>query len=244
MNIDLASAIISAITSFLVVIISHVLIRQNERKQLLEKDRDNYINPIRFMLSENYYRMKEILNHIEKNGKDERILFIDEAEEVIDKDESWYVECGCFLISSCYFTACLMAYIENLRRDIPFLKISRRQDAKLIGLINKMVVDFSKNLNIFYVIQMNIVKDCYIDQNNRIITYREFCRLIQNKENFIWYKSLINYYLRIGRGECNTVPYLMEHMRELAKYLDNIVSGGDSIKQKLLAEKESRQKVV
>ena len=60
MNIDLASAIISAITSFLVVIISHVLIRQNERKQLLEKDRDNYINPIRFMLSENYYRMKEI----------------------------------------------------------------------------------------------------------------------------------------------------------------------------------------
>lgn len=241
MNIDLTSAIITAVTSVVVAILSYALIIQRERKQILEKNRDNYINPIRFMLSENYYRMKDILEEIEKEGKDRRILYIEEAIEARDKDEKWFFEHGCFLISSCYFTACLMAYIENLRRVIPFLKISRKQDTELIGLINKLVIDFSKNLKIFYVIQMNIGSECYIDENNRIITYKEFCELIKNKESFIRYKSLIDFYLKMGKGKCDTVIYLMEHMKELSKYLDDIVSGGDSIEQKLLAEVKGRQ---
>jgi len=51
-----------------------------------------------------------------------------------------------------------------------------------------------------------------------------------------WYESLINYYLRIGKGEYEQLQELLIHMKELARLIDEMVSGGDSIRQKILAE--------
>ncbi len=119
---------------------------------------------------------------------------------------------------------------------MPFIKHFHHNDTKILELINKLVVDFSKNLNIFYVMQMNIGKEFYIKNENQVITYREFCRLLKRKENMTWYESLINYYLRIGKGEYEQLQELLIHMKELARLIDEMVSGGDSIRQKILAE--------
>lgn len=261
MNIEIINAIIAAVTSIIVVILSHILLSQNDKRQILEKNREqcrnNYINPIRFMLAENYYRMNEILErvienrqkedeeniHTDKEGKNQNIFSINDASEVRYKNEDWFVNEGCYLMSSCYLTACLFAYMENLRNGIPFFKTSQKQDTRLISLVNKLVVDFSANLNIYYVIQMNIGKECYLQSEHRVLTYREFCQCIMCEENFIWYESLINYFKRIGDGEYRMAQSLLIHMEELAKYLDKIVSGGDSIKQKIVAEKESKDKL-
>ena len=51
-----------------------------------------------------------------------------------------------------------------------------------------------------------------------------------------WYESLINYYLRIGKGEYEQLQELLIHMKELARLIEEMVSGGDSIRQKILAE--------
>lgn len=237
MNVEILNAVIAAITSVLVVILSQLLIRNNEKGQALDDDinrfRQYYINPIRFMLSENYYRLYEIL---EKKEKREKLFVVDESVEVMRKNMDWFVRDGCYLISSCYFTACLFAYMENIRNGIPFLKSSYHNDTKIIELVNKLVVDFSSNLNIFYVIQMNIGKELYKKDENRVLTYREFCMILKNEENFKWYQSLIDYYLRIDNGEINQQKVLLVHIQELAKFFDKMVSGGDSIKQKMLAE--------
>jgi len=239
MNSELLNAVIAATTSVFVVILSQLLIRNNEKRKALDADanyfRKYYINPIRFMLSENYYRLYEIM---EKEEKRENLLVVDESIEVMRKNMNWFVKDGCYLISSCYFTACLFAYMENIRDGIPFLKSSYHNDTKTMELINKLVVDFSTNLNIFYVIQMNIGKELYIKEENRVRTYREFCTLLKNEENFKWYQSLIDYYLRIGNGESNQQRILLVHIKQLAKLLDKMVYGGDSIKQKMLAEGE------
>lgn len=239
MNSELLNAVIAATTSVFVVILSQLLIRNNEKRKALDADanyfRKYYINPIRFMLSENYYRLYEIM---EKEEKRENLLVVDESIEVMGKNMNWFVKDGCYLISSCYFTACLFAYMENIRDGIPFLKSSYHNDTKTMELINKLVVDFSTNLNIFYVIQMNIGKELYIKEENRVRTYREFCTLLKNEENFKWYQSLIDYYLRIGNGESNQQRILLVHIKQLAKLLDKMVYGGDSIKQKMLAEGE------
>lgn len=234
------NTIITAGTSIVVVILSQTLIRQRERKQALENDRaclcNEYINPIRFMLAENYYRVNKIARQVKETGKSKDILVIGKETDVLDKNPEWFVEDGCYLISSCYLTACLFAYMEKMRKGIPFFRISRYKDTQLTYIINKLVVDFSANLNIYYVIQMNIGKECYIKDEQRVLSYREFCELLKNKENFKWYKSLIAYYLRIGRGEYKEMKYLLVHISQLSRYLDNLVKGGDSIKQKILAE--------
>lgn len=234
------NTIITASTSVLVVILSQALIRQRERKQALENDRsclcNEYINPIRFMLAENYYRVDKIAKQVKETGRSEELLVIERETDILDKDLEWFVEDGCYLISSCYLTACLFAYMEKMRKGIPFLRVSRHKDTQLTYIINKLVVDFSANLNIYYVIQMNIGKECYIKDEQRVVTYREFCELLKNKENFKWYKSLIAYYLRIGRGENEKMKYLLVHISQMARYLDKLVKGGDSIKQKILAE--------
>lgn len=54
---------------------------------------------------------------------------------------------------------------------------------------------------------------------------------------------MIAFYLRIGRGEYDEKQYLLVHIREMAKYLEKLVKGGDSIKQKILAEEDRYREI-
>lgn len=83
---------------------------------------------------------------------------------------------------------------------------------------------------------MNIGKEFYIKDEKRVITYREFCALLKREENFNWYQSLINCYIEIGKGKYEKLQTLLIHIKKLAGLFDKMVSGGDSIKQKMLAE--------
>ncbi len=236
MYMELLNAIIAAATSLFVVILSQILIGSREKRQVTDADKNYlrrvYINPIRFMLSENYYRIYEMAEEEEKRQK---LLVVESPVEVPDKDMDWFAGEGCYLISSCYLTACLFAYMENIRNGIPFFKLSYHNDTKLMELINRLVVDFSKDLKIFYVIQKNIGKEVYIKDEERVMTYKEFCTLLKDKENFIWYQSLIDFYLNIGNDR-QRQQILLGHIKELAELFDKAVSGGDSVRQKMLAE--------
>lgn len=247
MNIDTINALIAAMTSLLVALLSHMLIRQKERKQLSEQENvflsRNYINPMRFMLAENYYRIKEIMDESDKHGRNRKILIIEDASEILDKNECWFAEDGCYLLSSCYITGCLLAYMEKIRGGAPFFQMSGQKDTQLIGLINRIVIDFSSGLNIYYVIQMDIGKHFCINETGEVISYKEFCQWIRDEKNFKWYKSLIDYYLRIGRGEHENALQLLEHIKQLSGFLDNMVKGGDSIRQKLIAERDGKQQL-
>lgn len=235
-NVELWNAIIAAGTSVFVVILSQILINNREKKKALNDEINHvcelYIGPIRFMLAENYYRIYEIL----EGRKRSKLLSVKTSIEVLDKNEEWFVRDGCYLISSCYLMGCLLAYMQNIRNGIPFIKSSRYSDTELMERMNQLVVDFSSNLKIYYVIQMNIGKEFYIKSEERVITYREFCTLLRRREDFNWYQSLIDYYLRIGKGKSEKLSITLVHIKELSELLDKMVSGGDSIKQKMSAE--------
>ena len=49
---------------------------------------------------------------------------------------------------------------------------------------------------------------------------------------------MIAFFLRIGRGEYDEIQNLLVDIREFAKYLDRLVKGGDSIKQKIWLKKK------
>lgn len=137
MHDELWSAIIAAGTSVLVMVLSQILAGRREKGRAVSDEKDYlrkfYIEPIRFMLAENYYRVHEILREHERR-KD--LLFIEEPMQVLEKDEEWFTGEGCYLISSCYLTGCLFAYMQNIRDGMPFTKFSYYSDTKLLGLIS------------------------------------------------------------------------------------------------------------
>lgn len=247
-DVNLLIAIISASTSIIVVVLSQALIslRDNRisRKAEIRNIQKEHINPLRFFLGECYLRIEQILDAFEEeNSKKpiENILIIQDPFELTSKDSSWFAGRGCYLISSCYYTACLFAYMERIRNKTPFLKLSDENDTRLIQMLVKVSNNFGEDLNIFYTIQMNIGREMYSEEEHNVITYRRFCELLMDENNIIWYESLVRFFLKMARNECRNKDSLVKHMKELADFLDEIVSGSSYIEWKSEYEKPNRR---
>lgn len=63
--------------------------------------------------------------------------------------------------------------------------------------------------------------------------------LLKNRQDLVWYSSIIDFFLEMGRGKCWEAEYILEDIEELTHYIDHAVSGGDSIEQKMQAEREA-----
>ena len=68
------------------------------------------------------------------------------------------------------------------------------------------------------------------DNGSRVRSYRDFCDLLRNPTTRVWMDRLINYYLETGCGQkINRVHNAITAIEELSAFLDEAVSGGDSI---------------
>lgn len=235
-------AAISAITSVLVVVVTYVMTtrRETKLKEQRERERVNleYLNPLRLHLVENYFRLREILNRVrEGNGRCAWLLYVSHASDVSSQSAEWFNGKGAYLISSSYLTACLFYYMSKVRQDFPYLSLAEQGDTKLLTLMLNVNLGFLKDLGIFYVTQPSIGNDLYLHQENRLLTYREYCQLLQEPEKRVWFDRLLSYYLEAGEGQhLDRVEQALAAMLELSKFLDQVVGGGNSIKDRLEAE--------
>lgn len=241
---EIINALIAAGTSIMVVILSQLLIYINNQRLKQNEESDavlkQYLSPARFMLSENYFRINQIVEQVEKSGKDQRLLTVNRVSEIAEKPEEWFNGEGCYLVSTCYLLACMFSYIEKIRFQAAFFKMSYNEDTELIKLVNKLSAEFSKGY-IYYVIQMDIGQ-MISDDKKGVRTYREFCNDIKNESNLKWFRSVFEFFLNLGQGNCDVAKHILEDIQEFSQYIDHSVSGGDSIKQKLLAEQEVKRK--
>ena len=72
-----------------------------------------------------------------------------------------------------------------------------------------------------------------------VLSYREFCMLLKNGQDLIWYSSIIDFFLMLGRCRYQEAEYILKDIGELTHYIDHAVSGGDSIEQKMQAERDA-----
>ena len=235
------TAIIAAGTSLLVAIISQVLIGRREARTAREEERKmvqlEYLNPLRLYLIENHFRLSEIHRIVEEKGKCEFLLFIENASELSRKDGNWFNGNGCYLISSCYLTACLFSCFDRVRRGVPFLKLSRHEDTIILALTTKVALGFLRHLGVFYVTQFSIGNDMYNSEEERLLSYREFCELVSKEENIPWFSRLFEYYILTGKGEHpERVAEALNAMKELSAFLDKSVGGGESLEERYRAE--------
>ncbi|MDO4333644.1 MAG: hypothetical protein Q4C58_13295 [Eubacteriales bacterium] len=243
MDIDIMVALISGITSILVVVITQLLLnlkdRRKRKREEIERIQKEYINPLRFLLAENYFRIEEALNKFRDSPeRTANVLVIRKPEDVCRQELSWFTGSGCYLISNCYYTACLFALLEQIREKVPYLKLSKKKDTRIMFLINNLVVDFRHGANIYYVIQRTIGRDLYSEREKRVLTYKEFCSLLRDQNNIEWYATLIWFYLSMNNWNKDIIQLLLEDLKELTEFLDDIVSGGNTIDEKVKSESE------
>jgi len=141
------------------------------------------------------------------------------------------------LISSCYLAACLFACLERVRESVPFLKLSRQQDTMLLALTTKVSLGFLHNFGIFYVTQFSIGNDMYNSKEDRLLSYREFCELLNREDNIPWFSRLFEYYILTGKGaHLERVAEVLDAIKELSAFLDKAVGGGESLEKRYSTE--------
>ena len=238
----LLTAIISALTSLLVVFLTSVLTtyRENKAQRRRERERVNltYLNPLRFYLVENHFRLSEILRRVsEEGGRCEALLFVDDPKEISQQNAEWFNGQGCYLISSCYLTACLFHQMRKVRDALSFLELGKNDDTELMVRMTKVNLGFLRDFGIFYLTQPSIGNDMFLREEARLISYREFCQLLQDPERRVWFDRLLEYYIESGRGEkLARVNDALSAMQELSRFLDDAVGGGESIKERFESE--------
>jgi hypothetical protein len=243
----LVSAAAGAVTALIVTLVTQYLIyvREFKTKRASEKDAllREYLNPLRLSLVEVFFRLGEIESRVRSGDEDAKaVLSKVPPAEISSKTADWFNGEGCYLISSCYLTAVLFFRMNKLREDWPFIRLEREEDTELGSLIVRVSRGFAKSLGVFYATQPSIGVDLYLQQEKRLMTYREFCEMLRDPARRTWCDRLLSFFKEIGEGKENRLQQIRETLaavENLSGFLDKVVGGGKSIKARLEQEVEA-----
>lgn len=237
----LVTALISALTSVAVVLVSYLLSVRSDSKKAAQAERQalnaRYLNPLRLHLAENRFRLTEILLRTGESGQCKDLLTINSPADMSDRDPEWFTGWGAYLTSSAYLTACLFAWLKKARDSAPYLHLGSADDTRLSVLMLRVSHSFLRDQGIYYVIQPSIGQDMILAAEDRLISYREFCELLRTPARRVWLDRLIAYYLETGRGmKLDRVSDAIAAMEALSSLLDDVAGGGESVRSRLAAE--------
>lgn len=236
------AAVIAAVTSVVVTGLSLLLgDRQRRRGEERSQRQDlnaRYLNPLRFHLVENHYRLADTLRRVDaEGGTCDGMLTISEPAEISGKDAEWFNGTGCALASSAYLTACLFAQLKKVRDDFPYLRLTAADDTRLAALLLGVQQGYLLDEGIYYVTQPSIGQSMWARDQDRLLTYQEFCALLQDPGQRVWLDRLIGFHLDTARGNRRgRAGRLITAIQELSDFLDQCAGGGHSIRTRLRAE--------
>jgi hypothetical protein len=165
------------------------------------------------------------------------MLVVNKPEEISFKDSVWFNGPGNYLASSAYMMACMFAYLQKVREDIPYLRLSSADDTTLVELILKLQITLVKQEGVQYPIQTSTGQDMWSQAESRLRTYREFCELLCAAESRVWLDRILKFYLETGRGQKrDRAIKAISAMQELADFLDKCAGGGRAIASRWAAE--------
>jgi hypothetical protein len=204
-------AVIAAVTSVVVTGLSLLLgDRQQRRREEQARRQDlnaRYLNPLRLHLVESSYRLSDTVRQADAGGgRYEAALTVAEPAEISGKDATWFNGTGCALASSVYLTACLFAQLKKVRDDFPYLQLAAEDDTRLAALLLGVHQGYLAGLGVFYVTQPSIGQSMWAPGQNRLLTYREFCELLQDPGQRVWLDRLIQFHLDTATGHTQAHP--------------------------------------
>jgi hypothetical protein len=237
-----AAALIAAITSVVVTSLSLLLGERQQRRREERAQRQDlnarYLNPLRFHLVENHFRLAGTLRRVDtEGGRAEAMLTISDPAEISGKDAEWFNGTGCALTSAVYLTACLFAQLKRVRDDFPYLRLAAADDTRLAALLLGVQQGYLRDLGVYYVTQPSIGQSMWLQDQKRLMTYREFCDLLHDPGERVWLDRLIQFQLDTAHGlKRERADRLIGAIHELSEFLDQCVGGGHAIRTRWLAE--------
>ncbi|MGC4891213.1 hypothetical protein [Micromonospora sp. DT227] len=245
MNV-IVPATVGAAASLAVAILSAYLAARQQRRSALDAElrllRETYLNPLRFHLVENHFRLADTLERVEAaDGRFTELDVVTLPEEVSSKTASWFTGEGARLISAVYLGACLFVHTGRVRDNVPHLRLTASGDTRLAELLLRVQIGFLKGRGVPYVLQNSIGHDLWHREEQRLRSYREFCDLLSKPSTRVWFDPLIQVYLETGRGEkLYRIRMLLEAIEQLARFLDDCVGGGGSVASRINTERVAR----
>lgn len=77
--------------------------------------------------------------------------------------------------------------MDRISKNHPFLELQQRADTELTGLMANAQRAFLRDFGIYSVLQSTIGYQMWDQQEDQLITYREFCALLRNFDDFVWF---------------------------------------------------------
>lgn len=235
MNIAL-TAIIVTIASIIILVLTEGMKAINARKRVVSQLSAAHLNDLRLYTEETFFRLHEINSRVVVDQKASRLFLPPETNtyQISQQDDIWFNGKGCYFLSSCYFTACLFACIKKIREEIPQRTLRTKNDTAFLSAMFAVSNGFLIDLGIFYATQHSIGNEMYIHDEQRLVTYGEFCQIIQTPHKRIWFDRLISFYLDINQGKRDSnLVATIEGLYGLAQFCDRLDQNNSAIDEQL-----------
>ncbi|MEU3460790.1 hypothetical protein ABZ721_12635 [Streptomyces sp. NPDC006733] len=235
-----STAVVSALTSGAISLSLVLLANRQQRRDGSRAQRETqnmtYLNPLRWHAAETHHRLSLYAVRVDRHGAYRPAQVIGDPQDLDGKDAAWFAGTGCALVSSVWITACLFAQMTRARHDVPFLRLSNKDDTELITSIMKVHVAFAA-CGVLYATQSSIGTDALLEPEGRLRSYREFCTVLAEPERRAWANPLIHFHLAIAGGDRRTeLQRALEALSALSDFLDGTLAGGASLRARWDAE--------
>jgi hypothetical protein len=125
---------------------------------------------------------------------------------------------GYFALSSIYITAVYFANASKIRSELPYIRLEPADDRALLDRLSEVRAALSGKYNIWEVLQDSL--GTYMRQGGGgVINYREFCGMIMDRDEFVWFLRLIDFFCDIQVKKHEELEKIISSLDQLVEFL-------------------------
>lgn len=200
--------------------------QEMEKRREEEKNRIQYLNPLRVSAEDLKRRLEEIVDDMQNEQEKVRITdnfnYISESSIAdLREFEKWCNIDGYFCMATLYITSIYFSRANNLRSEFPIAHLNPAEDEELLRLLSRIRESFGGRHGIWETIQDSI--GSYISKpDGSLMDYREFCGEIADINKHLWFRSLIDFYVSFHKKLNYEVQEFLPALELLITFLKNM----------------------
>ena len=197
--------------------------QEMDKKREEEKNRIQYLNPLRISAEDLKRRLEEIVDVMQDEQEKIKITngfdYINESSignrKAFDK---WCNIDGYFCVATLYMTSVYFSRANKLRAEFPIAQLDPDEDEKLLRLLSQVREAFGGRHGIWETIQDSI--GSYTRKpDGSLMNYREYCGEIADSDKHVWFRSLIDFYVSFHKKLDYEVKEVLSALDELSSFL-------------------------
>jgi hypothetical protein len=194
-----------------------------EKKREEEKNRIEYLNPLRVSAEDLKTRLTEIVDDMHRESEKAIIAFsfnfINESNIANRREfERWCNTDGLLYMNTLYITSLYFARANKLRSEFPIAQLNPAEDEELLRLLPQVRVAFGGRHKIWETIQDSIGSYTR-KRDGSLMNYREFCGEIMDSNKHVWFISLIDFYASFHEKLNHEVVHILPALDQLVSFL-------------------------